>query len=173
MKFLILKDNPEFYDIVLNEFYNEWFEYYNDNEIYNVDDLKLLFQNKKLSKTFILINKNNKFIGSFTLSKNGNKLFFENFFVIPLMRNRNIGKYMMDYCFNIINEDLYVYCNEEMLGFYLNRGFIKKDKVLLNNKSNKELYLLKYKISKTSRLYYYFLYILIFLSLLILIKIID
>jgi len=168
MKFIVLQDNPEYYNIILPMLYQEWKEKYNKTNIYNVNDLHEFFKNRKLSKTWLLINKKKQFIGTFTITKKNGKLFLEDGFVIPSFRGKNIGNYILDASIKIagtMSDTAYLYTEKKLLKWYQKNGF-----VIIETK-NDNLYLLKRYIIKGDinvAIQCYILYGIIFIILIML-----
>jgi predicted GNAT family N-acyltransferase len=146
MKFIVLQDNPEYYNIILPLFYQEWEETYNNININNIYDLKNYFMNKKKSKTWILINNKEQFLGSFTITKIDDKIFIENIYVVKELRKKDLGNYIIDNAINksgTMNNEVYIYSKKKTLPFYLKKGFFVIKEIIKD-----DIYLLKYYIAK-------------------------
>lgn len=168
MKIIILQDNPEYYQIVLPYFYQEWMNIYEKNNFYSINDLQKYYENNKKTKTFIFINNKNQFIASYTLFKNEKSIFLGDVFVNPQYRKNNIGTNLIKNAIKKAsitnNEILYLYSYEKTLNFYKTHGF------LIETKYTDGKYLLKHYLVNDMdiTMHYFIFYILIIIILLFL-----
>jgi predicted GNAT family N-acyltransferase len=168
MKFIILQDNPEYYQIVLPYFYKEWSTIYENNNLYSLRDIQTYYENKKQAKTFIFINDRNQFIASYTLFKNNKSIFLGDVYVAPTHRKNNIGTNLIKDAIKKVaktnDKVLYLYSYEKTLEFYKSQGFF------IEEKYNNGKYLLKYYLVNDMDIStnYFILYIFIFIILILL-----
>jgi predicted GNAT family N-acyltransferase len=170
MKFIILQENPQYYKLVLPYFYQEWYDIYENLEIYTLKDLQLYYENNNNAQTFIIINNANKFIASYTLFTNISQIFLGDVYVVPIHRNKTIGKNIIINAINKAsktnNNYLYIYSYDKTIEFYKNQGFV------IEKKYNDGKYLMKYYLRHTDRIMLinilYFIFLIIILYLLIL-----
>jgi len=135
LQLLVLKDSPQYADIVIPLFYQEWIALYNENGYNGLEQVKNLYMKLPGLTTYIYL-MNNEFVGSYSFLYQNQKLYLCDVYIRPSHRKQGVGSLLVEDAKlrlkNTKKASLYLTSFENTVDFYKSHGFI-----VVNRKENK------------------------------------
>jgi GNAT superfamily N-acetyltransferase len=122
MRIVKLDKDEFFFNIFIDNHYEEWGEEYKNKSISYNDIVK--YYRINISNIYICITDDNKYIGCYSICNNKNLI--SDLLIVKKYRNKGYGKILLRDAIKKLNNRVYIilYCKNDKITFYEKFGFI-------------------------------------------------